>query len=132
MLTDWERQAVLGINTDSEIAYGVAAAELAEKLQAMIAEFGEAQAALALAISTAALAALVSQSRKPVHVRLAKTVVARLPGALSNCAKLHREKQAKLAGLRASVKQNGLREAARRLGIDPSNLRRLLQVPDPG
>jgi hypothetical protein len=121
---DWERQAFLGMNPESDITYGVAGANLASKLTAMTAQFGETQTAKALAISKMALAALVSGSLQPVYVRLANTVAKRLPAALATCAKLHREKGTEIAGLRAAILRDGLRETARRLGVDPSNLRR--------
>lgn len=121
---DWERQAILGLNDDSEIAYGVATAGLAEKLQAMITQFGASQSAKSLAISRATLAALVAGSENPVYARLGTVVAIRLTPALSHCIKLDGE----LRELRTKIERYGLREAARLSGVDPSNLRRRLRL----
>jgi len=51
----------------------------------------------------------------------------RLPAAYSVCAEQRRERLAELQCLRLTIERDGLRETARRLGIDPSNLRRKLK-----
>lgn len=48
---DWERQAVLGLSRESEVAYGVSVDDLAERLRAFIADLGESKVAKALGIS---------------------------------------------------------------------------------
>lgn len=123
---DWERQAVLGMNADSEVAYGVSADYLAERLQAFSLEFGEVKAAKALGISTARLMALASGPPSPGAEKLALRVASRLPGAVRLCTKLRQGRYIELQGLEEAVKREGLRTTARRLGIDPSNLRRKL------
>jgi hypothetical protein len=72
---DWERQAMLGLNLDSEIAYGVSASD-------------------------------VLQSRATLA---------------------QKAKHTKQLQLREAVELDGLRATARSLGIDPSNLRRMLR-----
>ena len=124
---DWERQAILGLNDESQIAYGVSTDILAMKLRDFMAQYGEAQAAKSLAISKARLAALASGLPLQGNIKLAEGVVARLPATLCLCAKLHDQRRKDLARIRAAVEQEGLRPAARRLGLDPSNLRRLLR-----
>ena len=125
---DWERQAILGLSADSEIAYGVAAADLAEKLQAMIAEFGEAECRKALAISGRDLTALVTESSLPTQSSVAKAVEAGLPQAISGCAAFRRERQDQLHRLQAAIESHGLRHTARKMEVDPVPLR-LSQTP---
>lgn len=130
---NWERQAIIGLSLDSEIAYGVSTDDLPEKLRSFIAEFGERTAAKALDISTAQLRALVSNPPNPRSESLARKIVSRLPAALRLCTGLSHDRQAELHWLREVVDRDGLREAARRLGTDPSNLRRKLarNLPKP-
>jgi hypothetical protein len=123
---DWERQALLGLNLDSEIAYGVATDDVADKLRSFIAEFGERTAAKALGISAAQLTAFVSGSPNPRGESLTQKVASRLPAAFRLCAKLSHDRHVELHQLREAVANAGLRETARRLGRDPSNLRRQL------
>ena len=125
---DWERQALLGLNLDSEIAYGVATDDVADKLRSFIIEFGERTAAKALGISAPQLMALVADSPNLLSERLAQKVVSRLPAALRLCAKLSHDRNVELHRLREAVEREGLRGTARRLGIDPSNLRRRLNL----
>jgi hypothetical protein len=121
---DWERQALLGLNLDSEIAYGVSTYDLVERLRSFIAEFGERMAAKALGISAVQLSALVASSPSPRSESLTQKVASRLPAAQRLCAKLNHNRHAELRRLREMRDRYGLRETARRLGVDPSNLRR--------
>ena len=126
---DWERQAMIGLSADAEIEYGVAdcdRAELAQTLRSFIAECGERKAALALALSVTKLKALASGSETRGSDRLARTIAAKLPAALALRAKLSHDRHSELHRLSAAVERDGLRETARRIGIDPSNLRRLI------
>ncbi len=124
---DWERQAMIGLDADSEIAYGVSTASLSEKLRDFIGQFGETKAAKSLTISRAQLVSLTSESQFQGSVKLAASVAMRLPVARNQCAKFHREQTSELARVRMAVERDGLRETARQLGIDHSNLRRLLR-----
>ena len=123
---DWERQAILGLSLDSEIEYGIAPDELTEKLQSFIAQFGHAKAAKALNISRAQLMTLAAAPPSSRTDTLARKVAARLPAAQRLCAKLDENRRDEMQRLRASIARHGLRETARRLGVDPSNLRRKL------
>lgn len=122
---DWERQAVLGLSLDSEIAYGFSTDDVAAKLQSLIGQFGERTAAEALNVSTTKLRGLVSGSASERQVQ---AVSIRLSGAVRYCAKRSRDREMESAGLRAAVTGDGLRHTARRLQIDPSNLRRRLKA----
>jgi hypothetical protein len=127
---DWERQAIIGMIDSSEISYGVSADSLAQQLQAFIAQYGEAQAAKALKVSKGRLTALASDASIAGVGGLANSIAARLPKAISLCGSLNSERQRELAELRAAVARDGLRETARRLDIDPSNLRRRLRATE--
>ena len=123
---DWERQAIVGLNADSELAYGIASDELAAKLRAFMAEFGEAQVAKTLRISATRLRSLASGETGPTLAKIARTVASRLPLAVRICRGRRDDRAAERRGLRLAVERDGLRETARRLGMDPSNLRRRL------
>jgi hypothetical protein len=123
---DWERQAVIGMNEGSRVAYGIASADLAESLRSFIEEHGERQAARALKVTRKRLAALASGEQFAGSAKLGQEVVSRLLESRSLCDRLKREKEQEIARLREAVERDGLRETAWRLGVDPSNLRRLL------
>jgi hypothetical protein len=124
---DWERQTVLGLNLDSDIAYGKAVDDLPTKLQSLIDQFGERTAAKALGIPAARLRKLATASESDSNTLVVQAIALRLPAALRLCEKLNRDRNAELKELRAAVKRDGLRQTARRLGTDPSNLRRRLR-----
>lgn len=123
---DWERQAVLGLCLNSEVAYGVEPDAVAETLQSLITEFGERMAVKTLGIGAVQLRSFASghdvKGRDALLVRL----VSRLPAASRLCGKLRSERYANLYELQRAVKRDGLRKTARRIGLDPSNLRRRL------
>lgn len=123
---DWERQASIGMNDDSAVIYGIGSSDLAQKLCAFIAEYGDAQSASSLSVSKERLALLSSSTQFPGSAKLATAVAARLPGATRRCAKLRFELQTEIRILKLAVQIDGLRATARKLGIDPSNLRRKL------
>jgi hypothetical protein len=93
---DWERQAVLGMSSDSEVVYGVSIDDLAAKLQSFIAEFGAARAAKALRISAARLALLASGQPSTGSDRSAHTVAARLPVASGFCGQYRDDRRTEL------------------------------------
>ena len=124
---DWERQAVIGLNLESEIEYGVADSDravLCGKLREFMAECGERKAAAILAISVSKLKGFASAPDMRGSDVLARTIAAKLPAALALRAKLSHERQSELHSLNQEVNRYGLRAVARRLGTDPSNLRR--------
>jgi hypothetical protein len=136
---DWERQAMIGLSVDSEIGYGIAAGErreLVEKLREFMAECGERKAATVLGISLSRLKGFASGADTRGIDQLARTIAAKLPAELAKVRTASIKAEAKIQRLRQIVQELGLRETARRLGVDPSNLRRTLknhgsaQVPD--
>lgn len=124
---DWERQAMLGLCLDSEVAYGVAPDDVADKLRSFVAEFGDRKAAKALGISAVSLISLISEEEFDGRARLVNQIGLRLPAASKLCVKLRLERYSDLIALRAAVERDGLRATARRLGTDSSNLRRQLR-----
>lgn len=123
---DWERQSMMGMNEDSAITYGIEANNFAEKLREFIAEYGKADAARSLSISRERLVMVASGAAFPGSAKFSIMVARRLQNAAEQCAKRRREYQRKLSDLKAAVQRDGLRATARRLTIDPSNLRRKL------
>ena len=123
---DWERQAHIGFSKYSQINYGVASNPLAEKLRSFVAAHGAAKTAKALKITRTRLLALASGKPFPGSSKLGQEVASRLREARSSCDTQKREKEEEIAKLQEAVEMEGLRETARRLGVDASNLRRYL------
>ena len=124
---DWERQAVLGLSAEGEVAYGEPAGDLGERLRQFIARFGERQAAKTLGVTAARLASLTSGNAKALSGAAGKGAAARLPGATRLCERLRAKRRDDLHELNEAIAREGLRATARRLGVDPSNLRRRLR-----
>lgn len=123
---DWERQAIIGIMPNSEIAYGVLNDDLTDQLRSLAALYGEVQAARSLGISKLRLKALLSFKSNPSSAEFRGLVAARLPGAVRRCAMRDLGTRNRMAETRSAIEQEGLRSVARRLQMDPSNLRRKL------
>ncbi len=115
---------MIGLSANAGIDYGVGdvdRAELAKSIGLFMAAIGERKAATSLSVSVARLKALASDIDSNLRI-----VAARLPTALALHSKLNHDRNAELYRLRESVERDGLRETARRMGLDPSNLRRKL------
>lgn len=126
---DWERQAMIGLSANSEIGYGLAAGErreLIEKLRDFISKYGERKVAAMLGIPVTRMKEFTSDTDARVSDELATIIAAKMPAALILSLKLSHDRQTELHRLSNDVKTEGLRAAARRLGVDPSNLRRRL------
>lgn len=124
----WERQAMLGLEAEYDPDYGLSdesRARLTGELPALVSGMGKAGAAKALGISPSRLRMLLSGGDN-VDSTTAEILIVRLPAAMQLCEKLEKERQQELQRLRELVHSTSLREAARQLGIDPSNLRRKL------
>lgn len=125
---DWERQAVLGLATDAEFDYGLSDdghAQLLADCAALAASMGKTGAAKALGISANRLRKFLD---KPIQADSAtiQAVATGLPVAKHLSENLRTEQQRELHHLRKLVQLKGLRETARLLGRDASNLRRQL------
>ena len=128
---DWERQAYLGLDTAAQPSYGVTSdsnAELAARVDALISQIGMAKLADGLKIPIARLRASFSGNSKlskpklPVGFYRGLTMIERF------AAKKAGDIQAETYEMKNAVERDGLRETARRLKIDPSNLRRRLNA----
>ena len=119
---DWERQAYVGLSADAQPDYGLSDADrdrLFAELSALVAREGAMKVAKAVGITTARLRSLSA-------TLLPAAIAARLPTALASFDRLSSDRAAELAKLHDARNRDGLRATARRLGIDPSNLRRKL------
>lgn len=122
---DWERQAMLGLNANAQPDYGISDVDrerLFADLTVLVSRVGATKAARALGTTTARLKTISA-------VSLPSPVAARLPTAFALVDRLHLKASADLDQLRRTVTCDGLRRTARRMGIDPSNLRRRLRQP---
>ena len=126
---DWEQQAYLGIDHDAQLDYGMSPEELAAipaRLDHLLTAFNAEYVARALRMSPAKLEKLRSPPKQ--SARTLATIAPDLLSHLENEARqLDVKKRNDRADLREAVKVEGLRAAARRLGVDPSNLRRRLR-----
>lgn len=121
--TDWERQAHVGLSADAQPDYGLSDADrerLFTELSALVAERGIVKVAKALGVPAARLRSLSAASFQ-------STFAGRLSAAVASFNRLSSEQAAELVQLSEAVARDGLRPTARRLGVDPSNLRRLLR-----
>ena len=119
---DWERQAVVGLSADAQPDYGIGDADrerLFAELSELVAREGAVKVAKALGTTAARLRSLSAASLPPA-------VAERLPAALASFDRLRVNEAGGLDELRKARDRDGLRATARRLGIDPSNLRRKL------
>jgi len=126
---DWERQAVLGLEADSAISYGKGAeaqTSMADSIRALIAEFGRSPTAKAFGLSSRQLEAAISSGAIRQRNPIAHNLAVRMTKAVKALRRLQLVKSAEICRLQAMVQQFGLRETARREGVDPSNLRRYI------
>lgn len=127
---DWERQAILGWDAKAQPDYGIGEGDrsrLIETLASFVADIGLAKAATALRTSPARLKSALSGSGIRIAERLLQSIAAHLPAALEADATNRKDREAERQSLREAVERDGLRETARWLGVDASNLRRRLR-----
>lgn len=122
---DWERWAALGSNLDGEIAFGVSPQTALDLVHKLIGRFGVRASAKALNISTTRMRTLASGSATDRHIRMLSP---RLNSAIRYCREAACERQSELDAMRRAVEKDGLRQTARAIGVDPSNLRRRLKA----
>ena len=126
---DWERQAVLGISSDAQLDYGISLGDrlkIVERLEKFVGQVGKVKSSKALGTTPARLHAILDGEKSSAITGLLQSVSARLPAAIQLYAKLDQDRLSELESLRKQVGRVGLRATARRLRIDPSNLRRTL------
>lgn len=124
---DWERQAVLGLDADSAISYGEgeqAQANIADGIRALVAEFGGASTAKAFGLSSRQLEAAIGKGAERRNKRMTHNLAVRMTKAVQALRQSQASKIIEIQRLKAMVKDHGLRETARMLEMDASNLRR--------
>ena len=124
---DWERQAAVGLMQDCQFDYGISPDDIAAKVRALVDAFGERQAMKALQLSKCQMHKLLSNAHDSKTLRLRQQVAEYIDHARAFCGSLRDSQVGELFGLRRMIEEIGLRETARRLCIDPSNLRRKLK-----
>ena len=126
---DWEKQAVLGFDPDAAPDYGLSPDEIATipaRLAALTNTLGTKNVAQSLRISNAVLTQL--KSAKGNWRNAASKISPDLIVQLENEASVSFDrKHHEMAELRNAIEIEGLRTVARKLGVDPSNLRRHLK-----
>lgn len=123
---DWGRQAILGWDAEAQPDYGMGHGDrsrLAETLTGFVADVGLAKAATALRTNPVRLKRALPGSGV-IAERLLQSIAAHLPAALETRATACRDRESERQVLREAIDRDGLRETARRLGVDASNLRR--------
>lgn len=121
-----DRQQVLGADSELDPEYGLSGDSVAQirgALAELVALLGKAGAANALRIPPGRLAAILSD-RETLEGAASGGLSMRLPVELAKARSATIVADAELQRLRQMVREHGLRGAARRLGVDPSNLRR--------
>lgn len=127
---DWEAQAVLGFDPDAAPDYGITENDPLDKiarLRVLSKSLGARKLATALGISPAKLRNIMSNksnSRRYVST-ISERMILELEREFELAAK---QRQSELLELDLAAKSHGLRETARKQGMDPSNLRRRLKL----
>jgi hypothetical protein len=117
-----------GADSELDPEYGLSADSVAQiwaALREMVALKGKAGTAKALRIPPGWLATILSD-RATLEGAAKGVLFIRLPAELAKARSAALNGEAELQRLRELVQELGLRDAARQLGVDPSNLRRRL------
>jgi hypothetical protein len=123
-----DRQQVLGADSELDPEYGLSAdsvAQIKSELAELVQLVGKASAAKALRIPPGRLAAILSD-RAALEGAAATDLSTRLLVELAKARSAATDCEADLQRLRQMVDMFGLRETARKLGLDHANLRRKL------
>ena len=126
---DWERQAVLGLNDNSQPTYGFGAADhviLAKELRQMVTRWGNAQCVRAFGVSATTFRLVLAGSDR-ISERTLQQLVSRLPKAKRLFQRVDEKERLEIERVQWLVERFGLRMAARRLSTDHSNLRRKIK-----
>lgn len=125
-----ERQQMLGADSELDPDYGLAA-DGVEQLRSNLAELakilGNAGAAKAMRLTPRRLRAIHSGDVVPNDATM-RSLFRQLPTARTKAEMLCSERQEELLRLSQMVQEFGLRETARQLGVDASNLRRKIAM----
>jgi hypothetical protein len=132
-VNELDRQQVLGADGELDPDYGLAS-DAIDQLRSDLAYLrdilGNTVAAKSLGIETRSLQAMIG-GNVTFDDKTLRRLFARLPAAQAKADLLSAERRQELRKLRQMVQLHGLRSTARKLGVDPSNLRRTLSAPTP-
>lgn len=124
-----QRQQILGADADLDLDYGLAdfsLVALRRDLAALADTVGNAGAAKSLRMAPRRLVSLLAGKFRPDEIT-SRALSARLAAAKMQAKIADAERHAELWRHQQMREKFGLRGAARRLGVDPSNLRRQLR-----
>lgn len=128
---DWERQTAVGLDGKLAINYRTerqAQESIARAVRPLIAEFGRAATAKAFGLSSRQLEAAISEGTGRSINPTMQSLAARMANAVKTLREAQTAKLAEIVRVQADVQKFGLRETARRLRADPSNLRRRINT----
>lgn len=123
---DWERQAFLGLDEDTAIEYQTIDRDVLGDLRTFTAKAGITRAAKMLGTTVHRLRIMIAGGTSGDAQKRLRDISAQLPFATEQFDRQESDRQTQLSEWRQRVSQDGLRQMARRLGVDPSNFRRLL------
>jgi transcriptional regulator with XRE-family HTH domain len=125
----WEEQYYLGLDEGADIAYGSnpsAPSGHLPELKSLVSEFGERVVARQIGVSRNTLRRIVSGENRLPSRRILRQIAAAIH-ALAVEAGDRRAASARLREFaQAEAQRIGIAELARRLGVDPSNLRKAM------
>lgn len=125
----WEEQFYLGVDQDAQIDYGVAPggrASLIRMFRKAAKNLGQRKLAERLGISRQTLAKLLRKRSAPIPTGIAGLIAREIASLIGEVRKREAQITALLRKARIEIKKIGLSEFARRLGVDPSNLAKVL------
>ncbi|MBX3564326.1 MAG: hypothetical protein KF730_07090 [Sphingomonas sp.] len=127
---DLERQAYIGLEPSAAPTYGISGidrGELVANVTALIDTIGTAKTVTALATNATRLQRFISGKASRSDQAFSQSILARLPVAQTLAERVSFQRQAEIQALREDIERDGRNVTARRLGIDPSNLGRMLR-----
>ncbi|MGA3062890.1 MAG: hypothetical protein ABSD90_06640 [Methylocystis sp.] len=125
----WEEQFFLGMDEDAAIEYGAdpnTAAALFGELGNAIGKLGKQQVASLIGVSRNTLAQILDAKCQRLSLRISQNIVSAIAALNSNSLDEEIQHSNLLELARAEVAEIGLSELARRLQIDKSNLKNIL------
>lgn len=126
---DWEAQAILGFDPEAAPDYGMSEFEsvaLAQKLRMFVQQLGYAKTSNTLQLSAFKLQQICKGNLCPKRLSELSELPLNLEMAIASENRKVAQQHSSLNKIRVAVKREGLRKTARKMGADPSNLRRKL------